>query len=370
MMRYQEIKEQLIQEISQLEPGTRLPSRPTLCSRLDTNRTTLDRAIKELEREGMLYSRNGSGTYVIGLVQGKLPTTENWGVIVPNVMDHVYPSLARGIENIACRYSANVILCNSDDDVEKQNRYIKRLLLSGVSGFIIVPVITRSAEVTSRLYGTLLDSNIPFVFCHRGVEGIRVPIVKSNDFYGGYLATKHLISRGYRNIAYIAKQEYSTSVERYQGYVSALQEHGLPVDRARIFLPQEENPSSSYQFMKRLLTRDASLDAVFCFNDYVALEVCSAIRDEGKQISADIGVIGYDNLPADNSVSPKITSLAFKSLQIGERAAEILYELIHQKTKGDWLNYYLFQPSIVLRESCLGPVARMSHASKERKDVL
>ena len=71
-MRYQEIKEQLIQKISQLESGTRLPSRPTLCNQLDTNRTTLDRAIKELEGEGVLYSRNGSGTYVVGLVNGKV----------------------------------------------------------------------------------------------------------------------------------------------------------------------------------------------------------------------------------------------------------------------------------------------------------
>lgn len=354
-MRYQEIKEQLIQTISQLEPGTRLPSRPTLCTQLDTNRTTLDRAIKELESEGVLYSRNGSGTYVIGLVQGKVQTTENWGIIVPNVMDHVYPSLARGIENIACRYGANVILCNSDDDAEKQNRYIKRLLLSGVSGFIIVPVIAGSAELTSHLYGTLLDSQIPFVFCHRGVEGVRVPVVKSNDFYGGYLATRHLLSRGYRNIAYIARFEYSTSVERYQGYVSALQEYGLPVQRGRIFLPQEEVPNGIYRFTSQLLSQDAALDAVFCFNDYVAQEVCRAVRDAGKRISGEIGVIGYDNLPLDISSSPKITSLAFKSLEIGEQAAELLYEMIHHRAGQDCLKYYLFQPTIMVRESCLGP---------------
>lgn len=354
-MRYQEIKEQLIKTISQLEPGTRLPSRPMLCTQMDTNRTTLDRAIKELESEGVLCSRNGSGTYVIGLISGKVQTTENWGIIVPNVMDHVYPSLARGIENIACRYGINVILCNSDNDAEKQNRYIKRLLLSSVSGFIIVPVIASSAELTSHLYGTLLDSQIPFVFCHRGVEGVRVPVVKSNDFYGGYLATRHLLSRGYRNIAYIARVEYSTSVERYQGYVSALQECGLPVQRERIFLPQEDNPNGIYQFTSRLLAQDAALDAVFCFNDYVAQEVCRAVRDADKCISGEIGVIGYDNLPLDSSTSPKITSLAFKSLEIGEQAAELLYEMIHHKESQNYLRYYLFQPTIVVRESCLGP---------------
>ena len=358
-MRYQEIKEQLIQKTSQLEPGTRLPSRPTLCNQLDTNRTTLDRAIKELEGEGVLYSRNGSGTYVVGLVNGKVQTTENWGVIVPNVVDHVYPSLARGIENIACQYSANVILCNSDDDVDKQNRYIKRLLLSGVAGFIIVPVVTSNVEISSRLYGALFDADIPFVFCNREVEGIRVPVVKSNNFYGGYMATKHLISRGYRNIAYVARQEYSTSVERYQGYVSALQENDLPVVQSRIFLPREDKPNRIEQYMVKLLEQDADLDAVFCFNDDVALKVCRAIKDAGRRVSRDIGVIGYDNLPADSSVTPKISSLSFKSIQIGERAAEILYQMIHfKKSRVDYLKYHLFKPTLVIRESCLGPEKR------------
>ena len=121
--------------------------------------------------------------------------------------------------------------------------------------------------------------------------------------------------------------------------------------------------------MTRLIEQDGELDAVFCFNDYVALEVCRAIKDAGRRVSRDIGVIGYDNLPADSSVSPKISSLAFKSLEIGEQAAEILYQMIHFKTaRADFLKYHLFQPNLIIRESCLGLVRDKRRANEERTD--
>lgn len=162
--------------------GKPLPSRPHLCDKLQTTRTTLDRAVQELEKEGVVYSKSGSGTYAIGILKGKVDTVENWGVIVPSISEEIYSLLTRGIENIACRRGANIILCNSDNDPEKQKYYIKRLLLAGVSGFIIVPIISYNVEVSNILYGTLLKSNIPFVLCNRSVEGIHAPTVRSMIF--------------------------------------------------------------------------------------------------------------------------------------------------------------------------------------------
>ena len=360
-MRYQEIKKQLIEIIGTMDPGTRLPSRPIMCKQLDTTRTTLDRAIKELESEGVLSSRNGSGTYVVGLIAGTAPHIENWCIIVPNVMDDIYPSLIRGIENVASSRGANLVLCNSDNDADKQDRYIKRLLVSGVAGFIIVPVVSGSAAMSYKLYDTLLDSKTPFVFCNRGVEGIQAPLVKSNDFYGGYIATKHLIQKGYRNIAYIAQMKYQTSTERCQGYISALLEQDIEINRRLIILSRGDDSRSTYDVAKQLIAEEPHLDAVFCFNDYVAHDVCRAIQDCGLRVSDDIGVIGYDNIAANTSVTPQLTSVAYKSMEIGEAAANVLSDLIQGKPTSTNFNFYLFQPSIVERESCCGrPTATRS----------
>lgn len=355
MLRYKEIKEQLIPLIGEMEPGVRLPSRPELCQKLETTRTTLDRAIKELEEEGILVSRYGSGTYVVGLIQGKIPRVENWGVIIPNIMGDTYPALIRGIESVASANGANTILCCTDNDPNKQDGYIRRLLASGVSGFIIVPVVSGTVSTSYQLYKTLQESNIPFVFCNRSVEGIKAPIVKSNDFYGGYIAAKHLIDRGYRSIAFLAEMGYRSSIDRCQGYISALLERGLEINRRLIVLPLDGEKTGIFDKMCDLITSEKPPDAVFCFNDTVALEVCRAIRFCGRRVSADIGVIGYDNTSAGMAAKPPISSVSYKSMEIGVNAANILRRLIHGKHPSSNFDYYLFQPNVVDRESCLGP---------------
>ena len=93
MRRYLEIKDELIKMIAEMKPGQPLPSRPHLCDKLETTRTTLDRAMQELEKEGVVYSKTGSGTYVIGILKGKVDKVENWGVIVPSISEEIYSCL-------------------------------------------------------------------------------------------------------------------------------------------------------------------------------------------------------------------------------------------------------------------------------------
>lgn len=364
MLRYKEIKQALLQEISKYMPGERLPSRPVLCRKLDTTRTTLDKAIKELEKEGFLSSRNGSGTYVVGLTDSGLSPAGTWGVIVPNVMDAVYPGLVRGAENVAQHYGINIIICNSDNDSDKQEQYVKRLLCSGVSGMIIVPVVSNDIRVNFRLYNQLNSARTPFVFCNRSVEGINVPTVTSNDFYGGYLATKHLILHGYRNIAYLARLKYKTSIDRCQGYISMLMEENIPINRRLIRFDAD-----IVQATRELLEGGEDLDAVFCFNDQVAEDCCQTIRNHGLRISEDIGIIGYDNTDICNRLPVSLTSISYKNYEIGEKAAKLLWGILNDEPLLDF-EYYLFQPSIVERDSCKGPRKRTdeSDAADDKDD--
>lgn len=359
MLRYKEIKNLLTEEISRLRPSDRLPSRPELCERLDTTRTTLDKAIKELEKEGLLVSKLGSGTYIASLMETEKLQPGSWGIIVPSVTLDTYPALVRGVENVTQLYDVNLILCNSDNDMEKQERYISRLLVSGVSGFIIVPVITQDPQQNTRLYNQLIDTRVPFIFCNRSIEGIDVPVVTSSSYYGGYIATKHLIARGYKRIAYISVQKYRTSEERCHGYISALIESGIEIDRTIVVMkadpPEGENDGGrlpGYREMKRLLAGEEPVDAVFCFNDKVAEGVYQAIKEAGLKISGDIGVIGYDNTDVSSALFPPLTSVSYKSDEIGEMAANLLYKMLNGEKLSDFSSY-LFHPEIVLRSSCL-----------------
>jgi DNA-binding LacI/PurR family transcriptional regulator len=354
MLRYKEIKNMLAVEIAKLSINAKLPSRPELCKRLDTTRTTLDKAINELVAEGVLYSRNGSGTYVAESQDEQSICTDSWGVIVHDVRQSFYADLVRGVENVAQRYGINVVLCNSDSDFEKQEQYIKRLNHS-VSGIVIAPIVSADRRENDRLYHQLTELKIPFVFCNRHAEGIDAPVVTSNNFYGGYIATKHVLEKGYRNIAYIACQKFRTSIDRCQGYTTALMENGIEINPKIITInDQSHSQPLGYQAMKKILSSGQAVDAVFCFNDIVARGAYQAIAEAGLRVSDDIGVIGYDNTDICENSTPAITSVTLNNLAVGTKAAEALYKQINSKEDLSDFDFYLLKPDIVARESCLG----------------
>jgi DNA-binding LacI/PurR family transcriptional regulator len=92
---------------------------------------------------------------------------------------------------------------------------------------------------------------------------------------------------------------------------------------------------------------------VFCFCDKITPGVYQAISEAGLAVSDDIGVIGYDNTDICEKLNPAVTTVAFKSLEVGAKAAEMLYKLINKEDLSDF-EYYLFQPELVVRDSCLG----------------
>lgn len=355
MLRYKEIKLMLLKEISQMDPLERLPSRIELCKKLDTTRTTLDKAIKELESEGIVFCKDGSGTYVAIPEGFDTKTPENWGIIVPDIMEDIYAGLVRGVEDIAQDNGVNLILCNFDHDPVKQEQYLRRLMLTGASGLIIVPVLRQHTVEITKLYEILADSKKPIVFCNMGVNGISAPIVTSNNFYGGYIATKHLLKMGYQKIAYLSKFNYQTSVERCQGYITALLEAGIAIERDLIQIDagDAERPYG-YATMKKLLSEHPDIDAVFCFNDSLIPGVYKAAKELGKRISDDLGVIGYDNTKECTAETPEVTSITYRDTEIGHIAAKLLLKQLRgEKISG--FPYYLFQPELIERESCLGP---------------
>jgi DNA-binding LacI/PurR family transcriptional regulator len=358
MLRYREIKNMLLTEIGKMNSNDRLPSRTELCKRLETTRMTLDKAMNELVAEGTLFSRKGSGTYVAD-ANGQLPVHKgNWAVIVRDVRRAFYADIVRGVENVAQSYGINVILCNSDCDFDKQEQYIKRLSHSDVSGLIIVPILSQDPRENGRLYSQLAELKVPCVFCNRNGDWLNAPVVTSNDFYGGYIAAKHLLEKGYRNIAYIANRKFRTSVDRCQGYISALMEQGIEVDREIILIEdQDDAPLFGLEMMKKILVLGHKVDGVFCFSNKITQQVYQAIVEAGLRVSDDIGVVGYDDLDICEKLTPAVTSIAYKNLEVGTKAAEVLYKKINKENMSGF-ELYLFKPELVVRDSCLGPKTR------------
>ncbi len=350
MLRYQEVKTALIEMIGNMKAGEKLPSRVNLSKLLEVSKSTIDKAVSELTHEGLLKTSGGSGTFVSRKLPGIIEGQENWCLILPDVSEDVYAQLAEGVKRIAQARKANVILCNAAHSIEKQIEYIEAQYLIGIAGFIIVPVVTQTPVDNLALYRSLCNAEIPFVFCNRDIEGINAPVVRSNDFYGGYIATQYLMSKGYKNIAFLAPTKYRTSMERCQGYIGALQNEGIANDRKKTVVLESGTNQDCCTVLAQLLDSHAEIDAVFCFNDTLAQDVLRMLNERHIRVPEDIGVIGYDNIGTDQSMNVPLSTVAYKADAVGALAAQVLGALLdgHQDSGS---SYYVIKPEIVERNS-------------------
>lgn len=337
---YKQVKEKILEYVKSLEVDQRIPSRIHLAKEYGVTRTTVERAISELVGEGYLYAKDGSGTYVSDLLhKGELhPKQEiiQWGVILPNILQDTYPGILRGIEDVASVKNINTQVCNTDNDIQKQKQYILNMLNSGVNGIVIVPSIIEDGDVSA--FKMLQEKGIPFIACNRSVSGIQSPKVISNSYYGGYMATKHLIDQGYRRIAYIAGVSYSVSIERYQGYLAALTDNGLAPNDDYVHFEEYSFSSLNfdkvnkigYEKVKEFLRKETCPDAFFCFDDLIAQGAYYAISESGYEVGKDIGLVGYnDNYYICKSLPGELSSIDFKAYEVGNTAAKLLLDMLN-----------------------------------------
>jgi len=348
MRRSEIIKADVLKLIRPLEKGSALPSRTALCDLLKTNRVVLDQAIRMLVEEGILIAKKGSGTYVANLI----PTVRSWGVIVPDVADPIYAALVRGIEDVAHRLGRSIIVCNSDFDISKQADYIDRLIGHAVDGFVIVPVLQSDLKENYRMFMKLRHLATPYVFCNRLIDGIDAPAVLSNDFYGGYIATKHLLRNGYERIAYLAPITYKGSIDRCQGYITALQEARMTEDRTLIVMDEPTENEHGDQRIARLIS-EYHVDAFFCFNDALA----NKVLDISFELNHPVGIVGYNDSILCEQASTKLTSVRYRSQEIGSAAANLLSEILQTGFSGSY-RLFSYLPELIVRQSSLPMRAR------------
>jgi len=374
MLRYKLVKKMIVEMLANLPENSLIPSRNILCSKLDASRMTIDKAIKELEEEGVVHSIKGKGTFVSGnQLQFNDDKEKTWGVFVPwldkgkvvtassiipmighDNVNNIFYHLYQGIVNFATQKGINVLLSASRDDMENQESSIKNLWNMGIRNFLIVPIITADMVENLKVYENLVKSGCNVVLCSRDIDGMDIPIVKSSDFYGGYIATKHLIERGYKHIAYVSTLRFRTSFERCQGYLSALMEANLPIDRKLIFIPEDyAHPQQPEDTFEMMLQESPEIDGVFCFNDSVAEKIYGVLKLHNRKVSKDVGIVGFANMGFGAYLNPPLTTVEINTGEVGKLAAEILFKLQSNLPLSAY-NQYIVKSEVVVRESSKG----------------
>lgn len=270
--------------------------------------------------------------------------TQNIGMIVPDISYPFLAEVARGVEEAGFELGYNVILCDSDGDLEREANYIELLQEKKVDGIVFVAAGESSSHVQA-----LIEQGIPVVVCDRELAGVEVDTVIADNVESGYQATKYLISLRHRRIGCIAGPwELEISNKRLEGYRQALEEHGLPF-REELIVHSDFQCRGGYQAMRELLALDEPPTAVFACNDLMAIGAICAASQKKLRIPRDVAIIGCDDIAPASFTNPSLTTIAQPKREMGAAAVEMLVERIRDKSKPPTTR--LLPIALVIRDS-------------------
>ena len=282
--------------------------------REDTRKKVL-KAIKELNYEINAVARN--------LRQKK---TNTIGVIVGNVLSQFYSIIAKSVEDTANKYGYNVILCNGDENPEKELKYLKVLKSNRVDGIILTPT-GKNAEYVNWL----IESGTKVILLDRLINGVDCDSVLVDNENGAYNAVKYLVDQGYRKIAIINGYiDRTTGRGRLNGYLKALREAGIPKDDSLIKIGNFKK-RSGINLARELLESTNKPEAIFVANLDMTLGALITIKEMGLKIPDGIAVIGFDDPEWTLILNPPITTVSQPVYNLGSAAAEMLISKIENK---------------------------------------
>ena len=246
------------------------------------------------------------------------------GLVIPNIINPFFPEIARAAEDTANKLGFNLILCNADNNREKENQYYEMLINKQVDGIIIASYTAIPMDLLS-----LMDRGMPVVALDREYNGYEIPSIKVDDRLGGELAAKHLIECGCKDIAYITGPMYIESFqERFEGFEKILKENNIY--KSQLVKIEELSLKGGYEATKRLLEEVKEIDGIFAGNDILAIGCYKALNDLGYKLYDDIKLIGYDGLESNINYL-EISSVAQPMYSLGKNAVELLVKIIKEE---------------------------------------
>lgn len=269
------------------------------------------------------------------------------GLIIPDISNAFFAEIARVIEDEGFSAGYNVILCNSDNDVEKEANYINLLLSKQVDGVIFISAGGKPSHLLE-----FQSHRTPIIIADRDVQNGNADTVLINNELGGYLATKYLISLGHRRIACVTGgSSFTPSSNRADGCKRAHQEAGLKID-SNLIATGNFRFDGGEKWMEHFLNIDSPPTAVFFCNDMMAIGAYKVLREGNVKVPEAISIIGFDDIPMASIISPSLTTIAQPIKAIGQVTVELLVSRIQNQDADEPYQQIELNPELIIRESC------------------
>lgn len=266
------------------------------------------------------------------------------GLIISDIQNPFFTSLVRAVEDIAYEHNYSLLLCNTDEDPEKEELYVELMMAERVSGVIITP--TREYDCPVK---KLLEMNVATVCVDRQVLDCETDSVVSDNVESSFKLIAHLINRGHRRIgALFGPSEITTFRERLQGYKKAHLEKNLPIDDRLIKqgIPKE---MEGYELAAQLLDMEDRPTALIAGNNLMALGAIHAIKDAQLFIPKDISLVSFDDREWAQLITPTITVASQPTYEMGRQAAELVMRRLEKDDSP--IKHVVLESEIIYRES-------------------
>ena len=241
------------------------------------------------------------------------------GLIVPDIKNPYFPELARAVEDTAWSYGYTVVLCNSDEQMEKELLYIERLSQTYVAGLIVT-----TSLIDPSIYTTI---DTPIVALDRMFDAT-VPTVASNNRQGAKLGTEYLLTTGARNLLCIrGPQGLKTADDRLLGFLEAIEQQSVQLS----IMTTSFDFNIAAEAIEQTLLMNPQIDGIFASSDTLAIAALHIAHKLGKRVPEELQIVGFDGIALGEMVSPALTTVSQDLYEMGAAAARMLIDQIEGK---------------------------------------
>ena len=336
LAKHERLRDYFVAQISEgrFVPGALLPSEQRIAETVQIARSTVRQAMATLEREGFVRRVHGKGTFVHE--QPAVPAAAKKGqnlfaLVVPETQVGFYPSLQRSFEDAAADLHGQVIVCNSNNDVDKQGNTILQLIDHRVAGVAIVP--TTMPPTPAFHIRQLQKHGIPVVCCARRVDEVQAPLLAIPFEEVGRRAGEAIRDAGHRRVAMISGDRTPASEAYERGFREGLRGGDVDEQSLRVFYGSVHSPDLSAHEaelsnqLDRLFTGDQPPTAIFVSFDSLAELIFVLLARRGIRVPEDVSLLGFGGARRQGALTRQLTSITIDEERLGQDAVEILDEM-------------------------------------------
>ena len=346
--KYQYIADRLRAGLTDDGPSriTKLPTEKELCARYQVSRQTVRQALHQLETEGLITRRQGSGAYATGLHAES--AYNQIAVLLPTDSDYTYARLRNDLQTPLSKEGFSVSVYITEHNIARERQILSQLLDQSLRGLIVDPVRNALPNPNLDLYERLWNRHLPTVFLHTPYENFPPHVAITEDnFTGAALLTHYLIDGKHTRLGGIFRGDTREGFERYIGFVHTCADAGLMPDdhcigwydtEDLLLLQKKQATGFLTDFIRQ---KFSACSAIVCQDDEIAYWLVKELTHQGIHVPDDMSVVSFDNSFLCDFSTPTLTSLALHGNLASYAADALLAQLRGRPFESVRLSYGL-----------------------------